>query len=75
MGLKLEYNTRRFATDDKKELQYRVEVQNRVYLKELEALDAEIRTLERMLENRSPSDSSSSHSIAAYVKVKSSLLS
>ena len=35
MGLKLEFNTRRFVTDDRRELQYRVEVQNRVYLREM----------------------------------------
>lgn len=35
MGLKLECNTRRFVTDDPRELQYRVEVQNRVYRKEV----------------------------------------
>ncbi|EDW03446.1 gamma-aminobutyric acid type B receptor subunit 2 [Drosophila grimshawi] len=51
MGLKMECNTRRFVIDDRRELQYRVEVQNRVYKKEIQALDAEIRKLERMLES------------------------
>ncbi|XP_017115284.1 gamma-aminobutyric acid type B receptor subunit 2 [Drosophila elegans] len=50
MGLKMECNTRRFVVDDRRELQYRVEVQNRVYKKEIQALDAEIRKLERLLE-------------------------
>lgn len=58
MGLKMECNTRRFMIDDKRELQYRVEVQNRVYKKELAALDIEIGKLEKMLE--SPSSTSSS---------------
>lgn len=58
MGLKMECNTRRFMIDDKRELQYRVEVQNRVYKKELAALDIEIGKLEKMLET--PSSTSSS---------------
>uniref|UniRef100_A0AAG5D8V8 G-protein coupled receptors family 3 profile domain-containing protein n=1 Tax=Anopheles atroparvus TaxID=41427 RepID=A0AAG5D8V8_ANOAO len=49
MGLKLEFNTRRFVVDDRRELQFRVEVQNRVYRKEIELLDAEICRLERLL--------------------------
>lgn len=59
MGLKMECNTRRFVTDDPRELQYRVEVQNRVYKKEMAALDAEILKLERLLEGRSSTSSSS----------------
>ncbi|XP_022221544.2 gamma-aminobutyric acid type B receptor subunit 1 [Drosophila obscura] len=51
MGLKMECNTRRFVIDDRRELQYRVEVQNRVYKREIQALDAEIRKLERLLES------------------------
>uniref|UniRef100_UPI000BACEBF8 Metabotropic GABA-B receptor subtype 3, isoform A n=1 Tax=Drosophila melanogaster TaxID=7227 RepID=UPI000BACEBF8 len=43
--------SRRFVVDDRRELQYRVEVQNRVYKKEIQALDAEIRKLERLLES------------------------
>ena len=34
-GLTVEANTRRFAVDEKKELYYRAEVQNRVYKREL----------------------------------------
>lgn len=60
MGLKMEYNTRRFMTDDRRELQYRVEVQNRVYKKEMAALDAEIAKLQRMLTDSRSSTSSSS---------------
>lgn len=44
--------------DDKRELQYRVEVQNRVYKKEMAALDAEILKLEKMLETPSTTSSS-----------------
>lgn len=58
MGLKMECNTRRFMIDDKRELQYRVEVQNRVYKKELAALDIEIGKLEKMLETPSTTSSS-----------------
>uniref|UniRef100_A0A1S4J7W5 G-protein coupled receptors family 3 profile domain-containing protein n=1 Tax=Culex quinquefasciatus TaxID=7176 RepID=A0A1S4J7W5_CULQU len=61
MGLKMECNTRRFVVDDRRELQFRVEVQNRVYRKEIEMLDAEIVRLERLLTDRpsqSPSRSS-----------------
>lgn len=58
MGLKMECNTRRFVMDDKRELQYRVEVQNRVYKKEMAALDAEIIKLEKMLETPSTTSSS-----------------
>uniref|UniRef100_A0A182KGY4 G-protein coupled receptors family 3 profile domain-containing protein n=1 Tax=Anopheles christyi TaxID=43041 RepID=A0A182KGY4_9DIPT len=57
MGLKMEFNTRRFVLDDRRELQFRVEVQNRVYRKELELLDAEICRLERLLLERSPQSS------------------
>lgn len=49
MGLKYEYNTRRFVTDDPKELTYRMEVQNKVYKCEIKALDEEIARLEELL--------------------------
>jgi gamma-aminobutyric acid type B receptor len=70
MGLKLECNTRRFVVDDRRELQYRVEVQNRVYRKEMANLDAEIAKLERLLENRSSSTSSSQASMIPHIKVE-----
>lgn len=54
----MECNTRRFVTDDRRELQYRVEVQNRVYKKEMAALDAEILKLQKLLESNSTSSSS-----------------
>lgn len=69
MGLKLEFNTRRFVTDDRRELQYRVEVQNRVYRKEVATLDAEIAKLEKLLENRSSSTSSSQVSVLPHITV------
>ena len=34
-GLHVEANTRRFVVDEKRELQYRAEVQNRVYKREI----------------------------------------
>lgn len=71
MGLKMEYNTRRFVLDDRRELQYRVEVQNRVYKKEIANLDAEIKKLERMLESGTASTTtSSSNSIFNALKVR-----
>lgn len=71
MGLKIECNTRRFVTDDKRELQYRVEVQNRVYRREMAALDAEISKLEKMLsESVHSSRSTSTASINAKHKHK-----
>ncbi|XP_058814288.1 gamma-aminobutyric acid type B receptor subunit 2 [Topomyia yanbarensis] len=60
VGLKMECNTRRFVVDDRRELQFRVEVQNRVYKKEIEVLDAEINRLERLLTERSSRSSSRS---------------
>lgn len=59
-------------TDDRRELQYRVEVQNRVYRKEMATLDAEIAKLERMLENHSSSTTSSQISVVPHIKVDSS---
>jgi hypothetical protein len=70
MGLKMEYNTRRLVMDDKRELQYRVEVQNRVYRKEISTLDAEIQKLEKLLENNSSSTSSSQVSIMQQQHIK-----
>lgn len=49
------------------------QVQNRVYRKEMATLDAEIAKLERMLENRSSSTSSSQISMIPYIKVKTFL--
>ncbi|KAH8360942.1 hypothetical protein KR093_000535, partial [Drosophila rubida] len=77
MGLKMECNTRRFVVDDRRELQYRVEVQNRVYKKEIQALDAEIRKLERLLESglgtASTTTSSSTSLLAGHAHLKPEL--
>ncbi|XP_046389331.1 gamma-aminobutyric acid type B receptor subunit 2-like [Ischnura elegans] len=61
MGLKIECNTRRFVIDEKREMYYRVEVQNRVYRRELAALDLDISRLERQL-SESPVPSTSTNS-------------
>ncbi|XP_068990324.1 uncharacterized protein GABA-B-R3 isoform X2 [Neodiprion pinetum] len=65
LGLKIECNTRRFVTDDRRELQYRVEVQNRVYRKEMAQLELELARLEKQLgeEPPGPSQASSNASI------------
>ncbi|XP_028046146.2 gamma-aminobutyric acid type B receptor subunit 1 isoform X2 [Monomorium pharaonis] len=65
LGLKIECNTRRFVTDDRRELQYRVEVQNRVYRREMAQLELELARLEKQLaqEPVEPSHTSSSASI------------
>ncbi|KZC14670.1 PREDICTED: uncharacterized protein LOC107192774 [Dufourea novaeangliae] len=65
LGLKIECNTRRFMTDDRNELQYRVEVQNRVYRREMAQLELELARLEKQLaqEPVGPSHASSSASI------------
>ncbi|XP_063223115.1 uncharacterized protein LOC134531347 [Bacillus rossius redtenbacheri] len=60
MGLKIECNTRRFLADDRRELYFRVEVQNRVYRRELAALDAEAGRLKRQLLESPPPESSGS---------------
>ncbi|XP_063990273.1 gamma-aminobutyric acid type B receptor subunit 2 isoform X2 [Diachasmimorpha longicaudata] len=65
LGLKIECNTRRFVQDDRRELQYRVEVQNRVYRREMAQLEFELARLEKQLgqEPIDPSHASSSASI------------
>ncbi|OXA58880.1 Gamma-aminobutyric acid type B receptor subunit 2 [Folsomia candida] len=49
MGLKIEFNTRRLVVEDAKELMFRAEVQNRVYKRQIEAIDVEIWRLENLL--------------------------
>ncbi|KAI5642746.1 7 transmembrane sweet-taste receptor of 3 GCPR domain-containing protein [Phthorimaea operculella] len=49
MGLKLECKTRRFVTDDTQELHFRIEIQNKVFRREVAALDKEIGRLEKLL--------------------------
>ncbi|GLV46093.1 metabotropic GABA-B receptor subtype 3 [Carabus blaptoides fortunei] len=60
----LHFRKLKFLTDDRRELQYRVEIQNKVYRREVAALDLEIGRLERqLLEINSVSCSSSTSSI------------
>lgn len=49
LGFKIECNTRRFISNDPRELICRLEIQNKVYKCELEALDKEIIRLEELL--------------------------
>ncbi|XP_043203064.1 uncharacterized protein LOC122371055 [Amphibalanus amphitrite] len=64
MGLKLESNTRRLLVDDRKEVYYRAEVQNRCYRREVIQLEREVTALERELNTAlgSPDSSRSSQS-------------
>ncbi|XP_017770672.1 PREDICTED: gamma-aminobutyric acid type B receptor subunit 2 isoform X2 [Nicrophorus vespilloides] len=55
MGLKIECNTRRLRIDDPHEIAYRMEVQNKVYRCEIQALDKEIAILEGLLRRQSSS--------------------
>ncbi|XP_060803785.1 gamma-aminobutyric acid type B receptor subunit 2 [Amyelois transitella] len=64
MGLRLECKTRRFVTDETQELRFRIEIQNKVYKKEVAALDKEIGRLEKLLAE--PLESPSSSSIALH---------
>ncbi|KAL3267204.1 hypothetical protein HHI36_011340, partial [Cryptolaemus montrouzieri] len=68
MGLKFEYNTRRFIYKDQRELFNRLEIQNRVFKCEIEALDEEIRYLENLL--LMPSDSSDNSTSDIYTITK-----
>lgn len=69
MGLKLECKTRRFVTDETQELHFRIEIQNKVYKREVAALDKEIGRLERLLAEPLDSASSSTASIALHRRV------
>lgn len=59
------YGCLRLLMDDRREVYYRVEVQNRVYHRELSALDNEIARLERQLCSDPPTASSSHSSVAS----------
>ncbi|XP_046663781.1 gamma-aminobutyric acid type B receptor subunit 2 isoform X2 [Homalodisca vitripennis] len=72
MGLKIECNTRRFLIDDRREVYYRVEVQNRVYRREISVLDNEISKLEKALTS-DQSVASSSHSSVVSRKATSTV--
>ncbi|XP_054265388.1 gamma-aminobutyric acid type B receptor subunit 2-like [Macrosteles quadrilineatus] len=73
MGLKIECNTRRFLIDDRREVYYRVEVQNRVYRRELTVLDNEIAKLEKALTSDTSLAASSSHSSVVSRKATSTV--
>ncbi|XP_053612233.1 gamma-aminobutyric acid type B receptor subunit 2 isoform X2 [Plodia interpunctella] len=66
LGLRMECKTRRFVTDETQELRFRIEIQNKVYKKEVIALDKEIGRLEKLLAEPLESNSSSSLSIALH---------
>jgi hypothetical protein len=56
----------RFVTDDRKELYYRVEVQNRVYRREIAALDLEIGRLKwQLIESSNASSESTSEGVSS----------
>jgi len=59
-------NIFRFVTDDRRELYYRVEVQNRVYRREIAALDLEIGRLKwQLIESSNASSESTSEGVAS----------
>lgn len=67
VGLTLESNTRRFLIDDSKEKLFRLEVQNRVFKRELVLLRREIRILEKQLKiSSSPVESTLSLEFASF---------
>ncbi|XP_061729709.1 gamma-aminobutyric acid type B receptor subunit 2 [Cydia pomonella] len=66
LGLRLECKTRRFVTDETQELHFRIEIQNKVYKREVAALDKEIGRLERLLAEPLESATSSNASIALH---------
>lgn len=74
LGLRLECKTRRFVTDETQELHFRIEIQNKVYKREVAALDKEIGRLEKLLAEPLESTSSSSASIALHKRVSIKLL-
>lgn len=67
MGLRLECKTRRFVTDETRELHFRIEIQNKVYKREVAALDREIGRLEKLLTE--PLDLGSNASAALHKRV------
>lgn len=70
MGLKIQYNTRRFICEDPKELLCRLEIQNKVYKCELASLDGEIERLEGLLKkSNSTSDKSSAKVVETFPEI------
>ncbi|XP_063543454.1 gamma-aminobutyric acid type B receptor subunit 2 [Cydia strobilella] len=70
LGLRLECKTRRFVTDETQELHFRIEIQNKVYKREVAALDKEIGRLERLLAEPIESATSSNASIALHKRTE-----
>ncbi|XP_063357880.1 gamma-aminobutyric acid type B receptor subunit 2 [Cydia amplana] len=70
LGLRLECKTRRFVTDETQELHFRIEIQNKVYKREVAALDKEIGRLERLLAEPLESATSSNASIAHHKRTE-----
>ncbi|CAH2077063.1 unnamed protein product, partial [Iphiclides podalirius] len=66
MGLRLECKTRRFVTDETQELHFRIEIQNKVYKREVAALDREIGRLEKLLAEPLESTTSPNSSITLH---------
>lgn len=69
MGLRLECKTRRFITDETQELHFRIEIQNKVYKREVAALDREIGRLEKLLAEPLESTTSPNASITLHKRV------
>ncbi|XP_075974228.1 gamma-aminobutyric acid type B receptor subunit 3 [Anticarsia gemmatalis] len=70
LGLRLECKTRRFVTDETQELHFRIEIQNRVYKREVAALDKEIGRLEKLLAEPLDTGSGSNVSIALHKRTE-----
>lgn len=70
MGLRLECKTRRFVTDETQELHFRIEIQNKVYKREVAALDKEIGRLEKLLSEPLESTTGSNASISRQRRVR-----
>lgn len=75
MGLRLECKTRRFVTDETQELHFRIEIQNKVYKREVAALDKEIGRLEKLLAEPLDSASGSNASLSLHKRVSVILVS
>lgn len=73
-GVRVEFNTRRFAIDERRELYYRTEVQSRAYAREIAELDAEIARLKRLLGEPLSAEASSENNSVKSESPLSSLL-
>ncbi|KAM7290280.1 gamma-aminobutyric acid type B receptor subunit 2 [Ixodes scapularis] len=73
-GVRVEFNTRRFAIDERRELFYRTEVQSRAYAREVNELDLEIARLKKLLGEPTSTEASSDANSAKSESPLSSLL-